>query len=211
MSAVRRAADLVWRFLRLEVQLYVALGRWIARRPAVPDASVPWGYSRMVTPVMGLWIFGSACELPLAHILVPWHGVRLALLVLGVWGLVWMIALLASLKVYPHLVDAAGLTVRYGKLARIDVPWSAVAGLRVEDRDVDGFVRTLRTRGTDAGTELDVPVGDRVNVLLQLAEPLAVPTPRGVVHAAVIGIWIDEPRDFVASARARMADVGAAT
>ena len=41
---------------------------------------------------------------------------------------------------------------------------SAVAGLRVEDRDVDGFVRTLRTRETDAGTELDVPVGDRVNV-----------------------------------------------
>jgi len=209
MSVARRAARLLWRFVRLELQLYAALARWIARRPAVPDGATPWGYSRMVTPVMGLWIFGSACELPLAHVLVPWHGVRLALLVVGVWGLVWMIGLLASLKVHPHLVDAAGLTIRYGTLARVTIPWTALAGLRVEDRDVDGFVRTLRTRETDHGTELCVPVNDRVNVLLRLAEPLSVATPRGPVAATTIGIWVDEPRDFVAENRARITDVGA--
>ncbi|WP_377320614.1 hypothetical protein ACFJIY_16420 [Pimelobacter simplex] len=206
MSALRT----IGRFVRLEVQLYAALGRWLARRVDVPAGATGWGYSRMVTPVMWLWIFGSACELPIAHVLVPWEGVRIALLVVGVWGVVWMIGLLASLKVYPHLVAEAGLTVRYGKLARIAVPWTAIAEARYDDRDIEGVVRTLRTREGEAGTELYVPVNNRVNVVLVLAEPLPVPMPRGVVPAVLLGIWLDDPREFVAAARAAIASADSA-
>ncbi|XBB65672.1 hypothetical protein ABFU82_16315 [Nocardioides sp. WV_118_6] len=204
MNALRT----IGRFVRLEVRLYVALGRWLARRVDVPEGARGWGYSRMVTPVMWLWIFGSACELPIAHVLVPWEGVRIALLVVGVWGLVWMIGLLASLKVYPHLVTRTGLTVRFGTLARIAVPWTAIAEVRYDDRDIEGMVRTLRPRETDAGTELHVPVNNRVNVVLVLAESLPVPTPKGVVDAVALGIWLDDPRDFVAATRAAIASAG---
>lgn len=197
-----RVARLVRHLVVVEVRLYVALGRWVARRPAVPAGTTAWGYSRLVTPVMWLWIFGSACELPLAHVLVPWPGVRLVLLVLGIWGLVWMIGMLASLKVYPHLVGDDALTVRYGVFAELRVPWSALASVRYDDRDVEGFVRVLRPRETAAGTEVMVPVNDRVNVLLELAVPLAVRTSRGEVQAVALGIWADEPRELVAALRA---------
>ncbi|MEV4999955.1 hypothetical protein [Nocardioides sp. LML1-1-1.1] len=196
-----RVARLLWHFVVLEVRLYGALGRWVARRPAVPAGATAWGYSRLVTPVMWLWIFGSACEVPLAHVLVPWPGVRLALLVLGIWGLVWMIGMLASLKVYPHVADDDALTIRYGVFAALRVPWSAVAAVRYDDRDVEGFVRVLRPRATPAGTEVLVPVNDRVNVLLELAVPLAVRTSRGEVRAVALGIWADEPRELVAALR----------
>jgi hypothetical protein len=86
------------------VRLYVALARWVARRPDVPAGAVPHGYDRTVTPVMWLWIFASAAELPLVHVLIPWEAVRITALVLGAWSLVWMVGLLASLKVYPHLL-----------------------------------------------------------------------------------------------------------
>ncbi len=196
-----RIARLLWHFVVLEVRLYVALGRWLSRRPAVPAGARAWGYSRLVTPVMWLWIFGSACEVPLAHVLVPWPGVRLALLVLGIWGLVWMVVLLASLKAYPHLVDADGLSLRYGVLAHARVPWSIVSAVRYDDRDVEGFVRVLRPHETPAGTELLVPVNDRVNVLLELAVPLAVRTSKGEVEAVAVGLWADEPRDLVTALR----------
>ena len=208
MDAVRRWGRLAWRLVKLEVQLYVALGRWVARRPAVPAGATAWGYSRLVTPVMGLWIFGSACELPLAHVLVPWPGVRLALLVLGVWGLVWMVGMLASLKVHPHLVTEAGLVLRYGTFAQLDVPWSQVESARVEDRDVDGFIRVLRPRKTDAGTEVQVPVNDRVNVTLRLRSPLTVGTGRGPVEATALAFWVDEPRDFVDAVRRELSRRG---
>lgn len=200
MSVVRRLARLLWRFVVLEVQLYVALGRWVLRQPAVPEGAVGWGYSRLVTPVLWLWIFGSACEVPLAHVLVPWPGVRLALLVLGTWGLVWMVGLLASLKVYPHLVAREGVVLRYGKFARLDVAWEQVASARTDDRDVEGGgLRSLRPRTTPDGVDLQVPVNDRVNVTIRLAHPLVVTTSKGVVEATSVSVWADEPRDLVAA------------
>lgn len=45
MALVRRARKLAWAALRLEVTLYLALGRWLTRRPDVPAGTTPIGYS----------------------------------------------------------------------------------------------------------------------------------------------------------------------
>jgi hypothetical protein len=111
-----------------------------------------------VTPVMWLWIFASAAELPLVHILVPWHGVLLVLLVLGAWGLVWMIGMLASLKVYPHPTGAEDLRLRYGKFADLRIRWDAVESVKVVDVDEDWSILVLRPKETSGGVDLHVPV-----------------------------------------------------
>jgi hypothetical protein len=65
--------------------------------PAVETFS----YAREVAPIMGAFIFVSLVELPIVHLLLPWPTLRLAALALSVWGLLWMIGLLASMKVFP--------------------------------------------------------------------------------------------------------------
>ena len=93
MGPVRRTA----RFLvDLEVTVWVSLARWVTRRPDVPAGARPVGYSRLVTPVLCLWIFASAAEIPLVHVLVPWEWLRLSLLVVGVWGVLWLCLLYTS-------------------------------------------------------------------------------------------------------------------
>ena len=57
--------------VRFEVALYVALTRWLLRRPDVPAGATPWGYARLVTPVLWLWIFGSATEVVVVHVITP--------------------------------------------------------------------------------------------------------------------------------------------
>ena len=61
-------------------ELYRSLFRWVTRRP---DLGGPgdehFTYAKAVTPVMWLWIFASAAEVPLVHLLVPWEGVRFVL------------------------------------------------------------------------------------------------------------------------------------
>ena len=80
----RAALSLVRRGVMFELRLYRSLLRWFARRPAVPGGDVePFTYAKTVTPVMWLWIFASAAELPLVHVLIPWEAVRIALLVVG--------------------------------------------------------------------------------------------------------------------------------
>ena len=40
-----------------------------------------------------------------------------------------MLGLLASMKVFPHLLDDAGMRIRYGTTVDIRIPWSAVASV----------------------------------------------------------------------------------
>jgi hypothetical protein len=188
-----------------ELRLYRSLARWLARRPdrgSAGDEVV--GYGRTVTPVMWLWIFASAAELPLVHVLVPWETVRLVLLVTGVWGLVWMVGLLASYHVYPHLLGPEVARVRNGVNHRITLPWSAVAAVRTERRDLDSSVWALQPREDDASGTLQIVVSGQVNVHLRLHEPTTVDTARGPREIVELSFFADEPRDAVAAVRRRL-------
>jgi len=189
------------RIVRFELDLYLAVTRWITRRPHVPAGSTAWGYSRMVTPVMWLWILACAIEVPLVHVLTPWPSVRIGGLAVSVWGLAWMIGMLASLKVYPHLTDREGLRVRHGKRADVHIPWAAVASVTTVDRDLPSSLRTFQPLETDAGIDLQIGVSARANVHAVLTEPRAVSTPKGPVTISALTFLVDEPREYAAAAR----------
>lgn len=192
--------------VRFEINLYVALGRWLLRRPAVPVGATPWGYARLVTPVIWLWIFGSAVEVVVVHVVTPWLAVRLVLLAVGVWGLLWMVGLLASYRVYPHLVDGDGLRVRHGKRADVRVPWERVARVTTVDRDLPSSVRTFQPRPVDGvdgegGVDLQIGVSGRANVHLVLTEPMTVPVSGEPLAVTALTFLVDDPREFVAQVR----------
>ena len=107
-----------------------------ARARAAGPGARAFSYSRQVSPIIGAFIFVSLVELPVVHLLLPWDAARIAALVLSVWGLLWMVGLLASMKVYPHLIDDAGLRIRYGTTTDIRVPWEAVASVTARRRSV---------------------------------------------------------------------------
>jgi hypothetical protein len=199
-----RWARFAWRAVLFEIGLYRSLARWLARRPAVPDGAVAIGYAQASTPVMWLWIFASAAELPLVHVLVPWEGIRLALLVVGVWGLAWMVGLLASMHVHPHLLTAEALRVRNGPRHDIAVPWSAVRSARVHDRDLPSSLWTLQPRETAAGTDLQVGMSGRVNVELHLVGPTTVLTEKGPLEVTQVCLWADDPRAVVRAVNERV-------
>lgn len=204
IDLVRRLPGLVGHALVVEVAMYRNLFRWVLRRPAVPVGAEPVGYAQAVTPVMWLWIFASAAELPLVHVLVPWEGVRIAALVLGVWGLVWMLGALAGLRIYPHLLTADALRVRNGALTELVIPWEAVAAARKVDLDLPSSVWTLQPEETPGGTHLRVGVSGRANVTVELREPLLVrPTRSRELTVVRVSFWVDEPREVVRALQAR--------
>jgi hypothetical protein len=150
---------------------------------------------------MWLWIFASAAEVPLVHVLVPWDSVRIALLLIAVWGLVWMIGLLASLTVYPHLLTDANMRIRYGAGIDIAIPWEDVASITVDRRDLPSSIRALQPLETPVGTDLRIGVSGQVNVRAQLREPTTVPTPKGDQEVGAVSFFADDPRSLVARAR----------
>lgn len=189
-----------------ELRLYRSLLRWLTRRQDVGGrADTPFTYARTVAPVMWLWIFASAAELPLVHILVPWEGVRVALLVVGVWGLVWMVGLLASLYVYPHLLGGTALRVRHGASHCIAVPWEIVASITHSHADLESSVWTLQPRDTDLGVDLQVGVSGQLNVHARLHQPTIVSTAKGEMEIVELSFFADDPRALVNHARKSLA------
>jgi hypothetical protein len=185
-----------------ELRLYRSLLRWVTRRPAVPRSGVEVvGYAQAVTPVMWLWIFASAVEMVILHLLVPWPTVRIVLLVVSAWGLLWMLGFLASLKVYPHLLGDSVLRVRHGASVDVAIPWDSIATIVVQRRDLPSSIRTLQLRETKNGTDLQVGVSGEVNVHAVLKRPLTVTTPKGGQRIAELSFWVDDPHAFVARAR----------
>lgn len=206
MTLLRRLPRLLWTALLFEVALYRSLARWVARRPDVPRGATPIGYSRLVAPMLWLWIFGStveviAVEVVLRHLDQPWaNAIRVPLLVLGIWGVVWMLGMMASYRVRPHLLTNTELLVRSGALTWLAVPLEAVESTRPVEHELPGVIRSLHVDGPLAL----VGAGSRTNLELALTAPTTVPSSMGEVTVSRVGIWVDEPREIAAQPRLRL-------
>ncbi len=198
---VRSVASFAYRAVRYEIRLYISLARCLMRRPNVPADAVPIGYAKATTPVVWLWIFASALEIPLIHVLIPWDTVRIIGLAIGVWGLIWMLGLLASLHIYPHLLNASQLRVRNGPSIALAVPWDSIDSLTPRRADLPSSARTFQPEHTDSGTHLRIGVSGQVNVHATLVAPLTVSTPRGPMEIVELSFLVDDPRAFVKRAR----------
>lgn len=206
--SLRRVYALAKHAVVFELNLYRSLFRWVTRRHDLGSGDAEaFTYARTVTPVMWLWIFASAAEIPLVHLLIPWDTARIVLLVLSFWGLAWMVGLLASLSVYPHLLSGTTVRVRYGASTDIAVPWQAIARVTHQHRDLDSTIRTLQPRETERGTNLQVGVSGQVNVHAVLHEPTTLSTPKGEVQVVELSFFADDPRDLVARSRRHLESV----
>ena len=158
MTRVRRVLALGWEALLLELALYRSLARWVVRRPDVPAGTTAIGYAQLAGPMLWLWIFGSATEVVVVEVLLRhWDSpisdaVRFPVLVLGVWGVLWMLGMLASYRVRPHVLTDEVLTIRSGARTRVVVPLDAIESTRGVQRGWRGCQRRRASRRRRRGT-----------------------------------------------------------
>jgi len=197
---VTASVALVRRLLVYELGMWRSLYRWVLRRPVAPGGEA-YGYAGVVTPVIWAFIGVSAIEVPAVHLLLPWDAVRRVALVLGVYGLAWMVGMLAALKVHPHVLDAGGLRVRNGVSLDVVVPWERIASVRYRMRSLEGM-RNLQVEGEGPGRVLSVGVGSQTNVDVVLREPMVLPVRRTAGEpVAELRLYADDARGLVARLR----------
>lgn len=193
MTVVRRIGALARHAVLFEVAIYVALWRWIARRPAVPPSATPIPYSRIVAPVMWLFIWGSAIEVVAVDLVVHhfgWTTVRIPLLAVGIWSVMWMVGMLAAMRTRPHVLTATDLRLRAGLRGELDLPLAAVDRVATREAELSSTMRSYEI--TD--DTLLVGVSGRTNVQLTLCGPTILLTPKGAVQVERVGLWADDPR-----------------
>lgn len=204
-----RPVTILWRALKVELLLYASIARAIARRPAVPREAEGFGYHRQTLSVLVIFAVLSAVELVVVDLIVHrWASIRLPLLVLGIWGVLWMVGLICNHLVRPHTVGPVGIRVRNGLDLDLALPWELIDSVAL--RTVTVEPKTPRLTTDDAGTTLSIRVSEATNVEIALIAPTVVRlpgrSPKGGPHEIVrVRLWADEPDALLAAARRHFA------
>ncbi len=208
MASTRTTLVRIWALARKAVTYELAMWRsffvWVLRLPRVKEPGAQaFAYAATLTPLFIVFIAASAIELPILHMLLPWEKVRFVADLLSVYGLFWMIGLLAAMRVHPHVASDAGLRIRHGFGVDATIPWDAIAGVRSQGRSVPRS-RTVQCEQTDAGLVVSVAVNKQTNVDLILREPTifeALPQTNDE-PVVELRVYVDDPKAFLARVRA---------
>ena len=187
------------RALRLEVGVWQSLYRFAFRRPRVPAGATAYGYHQPVLSVLIVIIVMSAVELVVIDVVVHrWSYIRVPLLVLGIWGLTWMLGLLFGFLTRPHAVGPDGIRVRSG--AEVDIPlsWDQIESVSVRKQVTDSKAPKL-IHGAE-GSVLRLAVQHETNVEIRLRRPITAVLPWGKPAVTGLRIYVDDARSFVQQA-----------
>lgn len=191
------------RAVRMELRIYDSIGRAITRRPAIDPGGTGFSYHRPVLTILIIFIVLSALEIPILDLIVHrWPIVRIAVLIVGIWGLTWMIGLLCAYYMRPHVVGPAGLRIREGLEIDIPVSWDDIASVaRIRQVDPPKSPRFTERDGTRM---LSLRMQDEVNIEIRLERPTTLHLPGrapkgGAQEAEIIRIWTDDAPGYLAA------------
>lgn len=204
-EAVAKVGSIAKRALIIELRIYESIGRAIARRPSIPAVASGFRYHQPVQTILIVFIVLSAIEIPIIDLIVhPWPAVRIFFLVLGIWGLTWMIGLLCGFATRPHTVGPDGIQVREGLELSVPLRWDDIAAVtRVRVVDEPKSPRVTDAEGTRI---LSVRMQDETNVEIALERALPVRLPGrhpkgGTHHVEIVRLWVDDPDAFMGAVR----------
>ncbi|WP_448004255.1 hypothetical protein [Agromyces bauzanensis] len=204
-SVWRRGWSFVRRALLLELRIYASIGRFIARRPAIARGSAGFSYHKPVLTVLVIFIVLSAVEIPIVDLIVHgWPVVRVAFLIVGIWGVTWMFGLLCAYLMRPHTVGPDGIRVRQGLEVDLAFSWDDIASVS-RARRVDE-PKSPRFEVTDASRTLVYRMQDETDIEIELEKPTVVRLPGGGANGGEqiitgVRIWVDDPQAFMDEVR----------
>lgn len=156
--------------LASEAGIWLSLFRWITRRPRTKGAATTaFGYAAEITPILLAFTALAALEIPILPLLLPWPEVRYPLAILGASTVLWMLGLLASLRVHPHVVGDDGLELRSGHQLGLHIPWAEIASVQRKRSHCD---RKYEVQYDDNGASLNLQKTSNLEVILR--RPLTV-------------------------------------
>lgn len=152
-------------------------------------------------PILAGFTVLSAFEVVAVDLVVHrWPSVRIPLLVLGIWGVAFLVGMLAGLVTLPHAVGPDGIRVRNGTEIDVALLWDDVHTV-TRHRTVEQDERALVRTEPDGRLSLHMRVQGETNIEIALHEPLPVRLPHGTEAVGSVHLYSDDPTAFMAGER----------
>jgi hypothetical protein len=181
----------------MEIHGYQSIYRYVFRRPVVPPGAAAFSYHRPVLLLLWVFIVVSAIELVVLDLIVRrWEPIRLPLLVLGLWGLVWMVGLLLGMLTRPHAVGPDGIRVRSGAEVDLALSWDDIASVNRRAHSVQDKQPAVSV-DVEGRATLHMWMQKETNVEVRLMRPLELRLPHGTETVSQVNLYADDPRAFL--------------
>nr|BBC15208.1 hypothetical protein [Streptomyces sp.]BBI93426.1 hypothetical protein [Streptomyces sp.] len=186
----------------MEFGLFRALWRWMRRKPDAPEDHAILTYGSEIKPIMWVMVFLVPLEILAVEFLVPWPVVRITLLILSVYGTVWVLGFIAALSIRPHTIGDGKMVLRFAHFTQIVVPLELVESVSTARHS--GYRRAIQI---DDGV-LAMPIGDSTTLSVKLREPypLAPKPGQPVQEVHEVRFAADNTREAVRVLTASIAD-----
>lgn len=213
LSLPARAWNLLCRAARVELRIYESLWRAIAHRPRIAEHARGFRYHRPVLTVFIIFIVLSAVEIPIVDAIVHrWPPIRISFLIIGIWGLTWMIGVLCAYLTRPHTVGSEGIRVREGLELDIPVSWDDLASIRMHTTSSDPNDpknKPKRVFEEDGERICAIRIGNETNLEIAFERPtiLRLPglPPKGGPHeVTMLRFLADDPQGVLDDARRQL-------
>ncbi|WP_328425420.1 hypothetical protein OG470_16975 [Micromonospora sp. NBC_00389] len=201
-----KVGPLLRRVAKLEAAMWRNLYLWARRRPLpLAPGDEPFGYLGVVKPILGIFIGLSIVEIPIFDLIVtnvvPWGPARWIVLALGVWGLLWMVGLFASMTINPHVVGDTGLRVRLNSGIDIWIPWTDIEVLRKRYRSLPSS-KSVQVEQEGDRRVVSISVGSQTSIDVLLRHPTSFDLPKvGSEPMNELRLYADDPDGLLRSAR----------
>lgn len=201
-----RVGPLLRRAAAAEAAMWRSLYVWARRRPLpLKPGDETFGYLGVVRPILGIFIGLSVVEIPIFDLIVthvvPWPPARWIVLGLGIWGVLWMVGLFASMTIHPHVVGDTGLRVRVSSGIDIWIPWRDVEALRKRHRSLPSG-RSVQVEQEGDRRVLHLSVGSQTSIDVLLRRPTTFDLPTGrSAPMDELRLYADDPDGLLRSAQ----------
>ncbi|MGW8763990.1 hypothetical protein ACWGN5_15955 [Streptomyces sp. NPDC055815] len=189
-NGIRRTAEGVRRLIGHELRLMESLVRWIGRRAhGVAGADGVFPHARDQAALMYGFAFVCVVEtVGMSFLLADWPFVHAVFLVLDVYTVLFVLGLHAASATRPHTLADGVLRVRRAAHVDVRVPVDRIAAVRRE---------SLFSHEKKDG-ELNLAVGSRTSVTIELTEPVDAPRLLGAPRPVrLVRLHADDPQALV--------------
>jgi hypothetical protein len=184
-----------------ELHGYQSIYRFVLHRPRVPVGAVGFSYHRPILAILIVFIAVSAVEVAVVDLIVSrWPRIRIPFLVVGIWGLVWMLGLLFGMLTRPHAIGPDGLRIRYGAETDIPLAWERIDSVAIRKRTAPEKEPKVTVDADDAAS-LHLRINNETNLHIELDRPTAVRLPSGIETVSTVTLHADDPQGFLNEVR----------
>lgn len=185
--------------MRSEVGLAVALWRAVRRQHCVAPGDIEISYVSRIGMMLWIVIGLGFVEIAVVHMLLPWPIVRWVVLAVSIYGQLWLLAMVFSLRQHPHLLRPDGqLLLRFAHFRTTVVPLDRLTAVR--SRTTTEHPRNLEIKDG----RLSVSVMGETSVQLEFTPAVTVSL-KGADHECItVDFFADSPRETVDHLRSRL-------